>query len=133
MVQLYSALLNDYLSEVRGGLVCLFAAAGRGSVERGSSCVVDLHVPSCRPAIRVMHLSLHPESSPLPPLLQVTYPAELAGLHYGVRSTVAGLLVTVYGYSDTLATLAQVRTPVPAWWALLFALLSGSFLLLGCC
>lgn len=39
---------------------------------------------------------------------KVTYPAELAGLHYGVRSTVAGLLITVYGYSDTLATLAQV-------------------------
>jgi insulysin len=52
MVQLYAALLNDYLSEV-------------------------------------------------------TYPAELAGLHYGVRPTVAGLLISVYGYSDTLATLAQ--------------------------
>lgn len=38
---------------------------------------------------------------------QVSYPAELAGLHYGVRATVAGLLISVYGYSDTLATLAQ--------------------------
>lgn len=40
--------------------------------------------------------------------MQLTYPAELAGLHYGVRTTVAGLLISVYGYSDTLATLAQV-------------------------
>lgn len=40
--------------------------------------------------------------------MQLTYPAELAGLHYGVRSTVAGLLISVYGYSDTLAALAQV-------------------------
>ena len=38
---------------------------------------------------------------------QVTYPAELAGLHYGVRPTVAGLLLSVYGYDDTLPTLAQ--------------------------
>lgn len=99
----------------------------RGSVERGSGCAVDLHV---HPAVQLpvlctgaaMHLNhivslatstcshpcCAPESLPLPPVLQVTYPAELAGLHYGVRSTVAGLLITVYGYSDTLATLAQV-------------------------
>lgn len=43
------------------------------------------------------------------PQKQVTYPAELAGLHYGVRPTVAGLLITAYGYSDTITTLAQVR------------------------
>ncbi|PSC73920.1 Zinc-peroxisomal [Micractinium conductrix] len=40
-------------------------------------------------------------------LSEVTYPAELAGLHYGVRPTVAGLLLSVYGYDDTLPTLAQ--------------------------
>lgn len=48
---------------------------------------------------------------PLPPSLcctQVSYPAELAGLHYGVRPTSAGLLFSVYGYADKLPTLAQV-------------------------
>ncbi|EFN55439.1 hypothetical protein CHLNCDRAFT_35384 [Chlorella variabilis] len=40
-------------------------------------------------------------------LSEVTYDADLAGLHYGVRATTAGLLLSVYGYSDTLATLAQ--------------------------
>lgn len=53
--------------------------------------------------------------------MQLTYPAELAGLHYGVRATVAGLLISVYGYSDTLATLAQVgrraRSVLPDSWA----------------
>lgn len=48
----------------------------------------------------------------------MSYPADLAGLHYGVRATVAGLLISVYGYSDTLATLAQAsfrcwRPPQP--------------------
>ena len=40
-------------------------------------------------------------------LSEVTYPADLAGLHDSVRPTVAGLMVTLTGYHATLATLGQ--------------------------
>ena len=66
------------------------------------SALAALALPACLPA------AFQPLTACICKLLQVTYPAELAGLHYGVRATVAGLLITVYGYSDTLPTLAQV-------------------------
>ncbi|KAL4858339.1 Insulin-degrading enzyme-like 1 [Chlorella vulgaris] len=40
-------------------------------------------------------------------LSELAYDADLAGLHYGVRPSTEGLLLTIYGYSDTAATLAQ--------------------------
>lgn len=98
LTQLFAKLLNDYLSEVVGQLEGGWAGARQG---------LRLSRPYCHPRrghayfpITTCHL--------LRPSLQVTYDADLAGLHYGVRATTAGLLLSVYGYSDTLATLAQV-------------------------
>ncbi|GAB4818102.1 hypothetical protein N2152v2_005148 [Parachlorella kessleri] len=42
-------------------------------------------------------------------LSEVTYPAELAGLTYGIRSTTSGLFMSCYGYHHTLPALAQAR------------------------
>ncbi|KAL6770545.1 hypothetical protein ACKKBF_B31700 [Auxenochlorella protothecoides x Auxenochlorella symbiontica] len=40
-------------------------------------------------------------------LSEVAYPAELAGLHYGVRATTSGMLLSFWGHSHTLPRLVQ--------------------------
>lgn len=41
-------------------------------------------------------------------LSEVTYPADLAGLHFGLRSSAAGVLISLSGYWHTLPRLATV-------------------------
>lgn len=121
--ELYLPELNDFIPS-NFSLVETHDEEPRKVMETQSSCLWMRLDPSFRIPKAVVCISLYlpeaytsPKSATLSQLLvklvndnlnETSYPAQLAGLHYGLRSTAYGLSLTLSGYHHTIGRLANL-------------------------